>query len=101
MMKMLLRHFPRTCDVLHAWAEWLQTGGKVTDRKQLLFLSYRAEGDGCDAFQAGLPGKGDCETDGHYLCGECLHMCHEAAVARGILRSSDTPEQGPLFGGGK
>jgi len=28
-----------------------------------------------------LPGKscGDCETDGHYLCGECLHRNPDGA----------------------
>lgn len=28
----------------------------------------------CEAFEPGEPGpRGDCSTDGHYLCDECVH----------------------------
>ena len=26
----------------------------------------------CDGFEPGTP-NGDCDTDGHYLCDECIH----------------------------
>lgn len=28
----------------------------------------------CDAFGPGDPGGGRCDTDGHYICAECVHM---------------------------
>lgn len=42
----------------------------------------------CDAFQpAGKPfepaeGNGDCETDGHYICSECVHISQRAMRLR-------------------
>jgi hypothetical protein len=28
----------------------------------------------CDAFEPGTPGQGSCQTDGHYMCVECVHI---------------------------
>jgi len=28
----------------------------------------------CDVFTPGEPGHGECDTDGHYLCVECVHI---------------------------
>jgi len=28
----------------------------------------------CEVFNVGEPGRGDCETDGHYLCVECTEI---------------------------
>ncbi len=32
----------------------------------------------CDVFEPGVPnGTGSCQSDGHYLCQECVHLCAE------------------------
>lgn len=42
----------------------------------------------CDAFEpvgapfARAPGTGDCSTDGHYMCDECVRMSAEASAWR-------------------
>jgi hypothetical protein len=28
----------------------------------------------CEEFEPGEPGRGDCQTDGHYMCSECIHV---------------------------
>jgi hypothetical protein len=49
------------------------------DRADL--LKNPTEGDHCNAFVEGEPGNGQCDTDGHYLCGECKE-CSQANLHR-------------------
>lgn len=64
----------------------------ITNRAQL--LKAPTEGDDCAAFRAGHAredqGPGDCESDGHYLCGECLKLAPSWWHRRGICAQDPT-----------
>lgn len=36
----------------------------------------------CDVFEPGMPGGGRCDTDGHYICVECVNMSENAVEFR-------------------
>lgn len=46
--------------------------GSIRNRADLLLDPM--PDDTCTAFEPGRPGRGSCDTDGHYLCVECENM---------------------------
>lgn len=36
----------------------------------------------CEMFETGVGGAGDCGSDGHYLCEECVHLSEDGAGLR-------------------
>jgi len=68
----------------YAWAA-LVDACPATDRARLLHPYHRTAGDFCDAYEGGAPdGRGDCETDGHYLCAGCRCMSRAAMERHGL-----------------
>ncbi len=70
-------------DAARASAEWRRTvpipwralisevnGGRIPDGEP----GVRDVDAPCDVFEPGESGHGPCETDGHYLCVECVHI---------------------------
>lgn len=54
----------------------------------------------CDAYEPGEPGRGDCESDGHYLCYSdpgCRRFTFESEIGRTLrapsAKGSPTPEE--------
>ncbi len=43
----------------------------------------------CTAFEPGEP-AGDCQTDGHYLCDECVHRAARCTCG-GMYHTNDCP----------
>lgn len=62
-------------------------GHPIKNRAHLLHPSMRSGVDDCTVFEPGDPGGAGakCQTDGHYLCARCVHMCHDTAVDRGLV----------------
>lgn len=66
-----------------------QAPGPETPTNRSDLLLDPSEGDACDAYVPGSPGRGDCSTDGHYLCLECSRMSRKAMLDRMI----DLPDE--------
>lgn len=58
-------------DALTAWHELVEN---VNGRTVFGQDGVRDPDAPCDGFKNGKPGDGTCETDGHYLCMECVEM---------------------------
>jgi hypothetical protein len=61
---------------LLAWDELVH---HVNGRTTLGMVGVRDPENVCEAFDgAGYDGRGDCRSDGHYVCEECSHLSPEA-----------------------
>lgn len=79
-----------------------------SNRAELLIRAR--PGDECDAFVQVQPGedyrRGDCRTDGHYLCDDCSCLDRWEAIRRGLVEPNederddiqDGIEDGPMDG---
>ena len=63
----------------------LSMGGKLSVLPSLIpdgTPGVRDAAAPCSTFEPGESGRGDCGTDGHWLCRECRHMSSEALEER-------------------